>query len=100
VLQPLDVAIFGPLKKHLTTALSHLNEAQLLRITKAEWMEGYIAARERAFSELNVFSAWRGAGLVPFQPQTVIRSATLPTFTTTQQRPRTPTEHDIFDKVF
>ncbi|PQM43531.1 hypothetical protein VC83_09658 [Pseudogymnoascus destructans] len=28
VLQPLDVAIFGPLKKRLTTALSHLNEAR------------------------------------------------------------------------
>jgi hypothetical protein len=36
VLQPLDVAIFGPLKKHLTTALSHFNEAQLLRIQKSE----------------------------------------------------------------
>ena len=56
VLQPLDVAIFGPLKKHLTTALLPLNKAQLLRITKAEWMEAYIAARERAFSELNIFS--------------------------------------------
>ena len=100
VLQPLNVAIFGPLKKHLTTALSPFNEGQLLRITKAEWIEAYIAARERAFSELNIFSAWRGAGLVPLQPQTVIRSATLPTFTTTQQRPRTPTENDIFDKVF
>ena len=49
VLQPLDVAIFGPLKKHLTTALSHLNEAQLLRIQKSEWMNvgrgvsGYMA---------------------------------------------------------
>ena len=36
VLQPLDVAIFGPLKSRLTTALSHLNEAQLLCIQKAE----------------------------------------------------------------
>jgi hypothetical protein len=42
VLQPLDVAIFRPLKKHLTTALSHLNEAQLLRIQKSEWIEAYI----------------------------------------------------------
>jgi hypothetical protein len=27
LLQPLDVAIFGPLKKRLTTTLSHLNQA-------------------------------------------------------------------------
>ena len=70
VLQPLDVAIFGPLKKHLTTALSHLNEAQLLRIQKSEWMDAYIQARAAAFS--NIASAWRGSGLQPFQLQTVI----------------------------
>jgi hypothetical protein len=43
---------------------------QLLRIHKLEWMEGYIKAREAAF--LNIESAWRGSGLQPFQPQTVI----------------------------
>jgi hypothetical protein len=42
LLQPLDVAIFGPLKKKFTVALSYLNEAQLLRIQKAEWMDAYI----------------------------------------------------------
>jgi uncharacterized protein YlxP (DUF503 family) len=101
ILQPLDVAIFGPLKKHLTTALSHLNEAQLLRIQKAEWLEAYIHVREVTFSNLNITSAWRGSGLQPFQPQTVIRAATLqPPTPATPQRPRTPTEHDIFEKVF
>jgi len=100
VLQPLDVAIFRPLKSHLTTALSHLNEAQLLRIHKLEWMEAYIKAREAGFSNSNITSAWRGSGLQPFQPQTVIRAATLPTINPIVERPRTPTEHDIFEKVF
>jgi hypothetical protein len=100
VLQPLDVAIFGPLKKHLTTTLSYLNEAQLLRIQKAEWLEAYIRARELAFSNLNITSAWRGSGLQPFQPQAVIRAATLPTTDVVLERPKTPTEHDIFEKVF
>ena len=40
LLQPLDVAIFGLLKKRLTAALSYLNQAQLVRIQKFEWMEG------------------------------------------------------------
>jgi hypothetical protein len=100
VLQPLDVSIFGPLKQHLTTALSHLNEAQLTHIQKSEWMRAYIQAREAAFSVLNIESAWRGSGLEPFQPQRVIRAATLPPTYTVPQRPRTPTEHDIFAKVF
>jgi hypothetical protein len=99
VLQPLDVAIFGPLKQHLTMALLHLNEAQLTRISKAEWMDAYIKAREAAFSNSNIASAWRGCGLQPFQPQKVIRAATLTTYIA-EERPKTPTEHDIFEKVF
>ncbi|KFY18196.1 hypothetical protein V492_00084 [Pseudogymnoascus sp. VKM F-4246] len=42
----------------------------------------------------------RGSGLQPFQPQTVIRAATLPTTDVATERPYTPTEHDIFEKVF
>jgi hypothetical protein len=58
MLQQLDVTIFGPLKKHLTIiALSHLNEAQLLYIQKAEWLEAYIHMREVTFSNLNITSA-------------------------------------------
>ncbi|KFY28519.1 hypothetical protein V491_00424, partial [Pseudogymnoascus sp. VKM F-3775] len=68
---------------------------------KAEWLEAYIHAHEVTFSDLNITSAWRGSGLQPFQPQTVIRAATLqPPTPATPQRPRTPTEHDIFEKVF
>jgi hypothetical protein len=101
VLQPLDISIFRPLKQHLTTALSHLNEAQLLRIQKSEWMDAYITARAAAFSTSNINSAWRGSGLQPFQLQTVIRAATLPTTdVVVLERPRTLTEHDIFEKVF
>jgi hypothetical protein len=89
------------LKKRLTAALSHLNEAQLTRIQKAEWLDAYIKARRVAILKENIDSAWRGAGLRPFQPQRVIRATTLllPT-TPTPERPRTPTEHDIFEKVF
>ncbi|KFY91589.1 hypothetical protein V500_04588, partial [Pseudogymnoascus sp. VKM F-4518 (FW-2643)] len=67
---------------------------------KAEWLEAYIQARAAAFSNSNINSAWRGCGLQPFQPQTVIRAATLPTTDVIVERPRTPTEHDIFEKVF
>ena len=100
VLQPLDVAIFGPLKKHLTTALSHLNEAQLLRIQKSEWMDAYIQARELAFSNLNITSAWRGSGLQPFQPQTVIRAATLPTTDVVVERQRPQQSMTFLRKYF
>jgi hypothetical protein len=99
LLQPLDVAIFGPLKKKLTTALSYLNEAQLVRIQKAEWLDVYVKARTQAFSRENIESAFRGAGLYPLQPQRVLRTLkTQPTNEPT--RPQTPPEFAILDKVF
>ena len=64
-------------------------------------MEAYITARAAAFSTSNINSAQRGSGLQPFQPQTVIRAATLPTTdVVVLERPHTLTEHDIFEKVF
>jgi hypothetical protein len=63
-------------------------------------MDAYIQARAAAFSNLNITSAWRGSGLQPFQPQTVIHAAMLPTADVALERPHTPTEHDIFEKVF
>jgi hypothetical protein len=99
VLQPLDVAIFGPLKKKLTAALAHLNEAQLVRIQKVEWLDAYIQAREQAISKTNIESAFRGAGLIPFQPQRVLRIIKSQP-TTPPPQPQTSTEYDILDRVF
>jgi hypothetical protein len=99
LLQPLDVAIFGPLKKRLTAALSHLNQAQLGRIQKHEWMEAYIQARADIFNLQNIESAWRGAGLFPFNPQRALRTMVHET-TPEIERPTTPTPFDIFDQVF
>jgi hypothetical protein len=75
LLQPLDVAIFGPLKKRLTAALAHLNQAQLVRIQKIEWMDAYI--RSETCIPNNVGSSWRGAGLFPLNPQRAPRTMAL-----------------------
>lgn len=99
MLQPLDVAIFGPLKKRLTAALECLNEAQLVRIQKAEWLSAYIIARTEALSATNIASAFRGAGLLPFNPQRVLRTIKSQPLAEIQ-RPHTPTEFDILDRVF
>jgi hypothetical protein len=93
------VAIFGPLKKRLTAALSHLNEAQLIRIQKYEWMEAYSQARSGIFNSQHIESAWRGAGLFPLNPQralrTIVQEAPLEV-----ERPKTLTQFDIFNQVF
>ena len=54
--------------------LSHLNQAQLVRIQKFEWMEAYIKARSEAFNRQNIESVWRGAGLFLFNRQRALRT--------------------------
>ena len=99
LLQPLDVAIFGPLKKRLTAGLSHLNQAQLARIQKHEWMEAYIQARSEIFDTQHIDSSWRGAGLFPFNPKRALRTiekeVTPEAETLTQ-----PSTYDAFNQVF
>ena len=99
LLQPLDVSIFGPLKKRLTAALSHLNQAQLVRIQKFEWMEAYIQARSEVFDHFHIESAWRGSGMIPFNPQRALRTMERAP-TPEVERPKTPTRFDIFNQVF
>src|SRR6266480_3308906 len=64
--QPLDVAVFGPLKKAMAAELQHIIHTEVLRIQKAECMNAYVRARARAFSSSNILSAFSGAGLFPF----------------------------------
>jgi DDE superfamily endonuclease len=71
--QPLDISIFSPLKAYLSRALNRVVAAQVTTIQKAEWLEAYVNAKPSAFSKSNVLGGWSGAGLVPFNPQKVIR---------------------------
>jgi len=70
--QPLDVAVFGPLKKAMAAQCHELIFTEVSRIQKAEWLEAYVKARCRAFSASNIVSAFRGAGLAPYCPSKVL----------------------------
>jgi len=65
LMQPLDVGIFAPLKTALAHKQAVLFRSGVRRIGKAEWLEHFIEAREKAITERNILSAWRGAGLFP-----------------------------------
>jgi hypothetical protein len=65
LLQPLDVAIFGPLKWAISIQISHLLRSGIVRIQKAEWLERYIEARDQAITKGNILTGWCGAGLFP-----------------------------------
>ena len=71
--QPLDVAVFGPLKQAMASELQHVIHMEVLRIQKAEWMAAYVRARTKVISSSNILSAFSGAGIFPFCPTKVIR---------------------------
>ena len=71
--QPADVAVFGPLATFHGQETDRLTCNGVRRISKAEWVEIYTIAREKAFTSKNIEAAWRGAGLVPLDRSKVLR---------------------------
>ena len=78
LLQPLDVAVFAPLK----TAL-HQETDMIVRagggsgISKKEWARCYVAAREKAIITPNVEAGFRGAGISPYNRGKILMSNAL-----------------------
>jgi hypothetical protein len=62
-------------------------------------MEAYIQARSDVCNHQNIESAWRGAGLFPFNPQRALRTLARDP-TPEVERPKTPSQFDIFKQVF
>ena len=72
ILQPLDVGCFGPLKKAYGREIEGLMRAGITHITKADFLPAFHAAFKASITEKNIQGAFRGAGLVPFNPQSVL----------------------------
>lgn len=62
-------------------------------------MEAYFQARSDVCNHQNIESAWRGAGLFPFNPARALRTLVRDIIPEVE-RPKTPTQFDIFDQVF
>jgi hypothetical protein len=71
--QPLDVGVFGPLKRILASKLEPLLRTGVARIQKPEFISGFMKAREQAFRESNVLSGFCGTGIHPYYPKKVLR---------------------------
>ena len=65
LLQPLDVAIFAPLKCTISLQISHLLWSGIVRIQKVEWLEHYIEAHEQAITKTNILAGWHRVELFP-----------------------------------
>jgi hypothetical protein len=72
LLQPLDVGCFSPLKRAYSQEIEALILHYINHITKLEFLPAFKAAFTRSFTATNICSAFRGAGLVPLQPDIVL----------------------------
>jgi hypothetical protein len=72
LLQPLDVGCFSPLKRAYSRKIESLIRHHINHITKLEFLPAFKVAYDRSFTSANILSAFRGAGLVPLQPDTVL----------------------------
>ena len=69
ILQPLDVGCFGPLKKADGKEIEGIMRAGITHITKADFLPAFFIAFKAAMTEQNIQGAFRGAGLIPFDPK-------------------------------
>ena len=88
LLQPLDVGCFSPLKKAYGQQIEHLMRQQCTHITKEDFIPAFRAAFQVSLTESNIKGGFRGAGLVPFDPERVISTLDLKLRTPTPQNSR------------
>ena len=92
ILQPLDVGCFGPLKKAYGRQIENKMRAGTTHITKENFFPAFSIAFEEAMTEKNIQGGFRGAGLVPMEPERVISGldVRLRTPTPSEDRRATP----------
>ena len=72
LLQPLDVACFSPLKRKYGDAVLGLARNRTHYISKETFLPAFKAAFEQSITKENIQASFRGAGLVPHDPQAVL----------------------------
>ncbi len=91
ILQPLDVGCFSPLKKAYGREIEDMICAHIIHITKDDFFPAFHAAFKSAMTESNIQGGFRGAGLVPFDPEKVISTLDLKLKTPTPPNSRPST---------
>jgi hypothetical protein len=77
ILQPLDVGCFSPLKKAYGRQIEDMMLAHITHITKDDFFPAFRNAFFATMTESNIKGGFRGAGLLPFDPESVISALDL-----------------------
>ncbi|KAF5519700.1 hypothetical protein CGCA056_v007662 [Colletotrichum aenigma] len=70
--QPLDVGCYSVLKLRYGSQIEHFIKARITHIAKPEFFLAFKAAFLQTFTQENVHGGFRGARLIPYNPQTVL----------------------------
>jgi DDE superfamily endonuclease len=73
-LQPLDVGIFGPQSGFYSNEVVQHSRWAGFNVSKREYLDWMLAARKKTNITSNIFSAWKKAGLIPFNPDFVLEA--------------------------
>ena len=95
--QPLDVSCFSPLKKAYGNLVQNRMRQGFNHMDKLDFLEAYPDARKQSFASDTIKNGFRATGLVPFNPEEVLRRFTIqlktptpPGSWSTNSAPKTP----------
>ena len=89
LLQPLDVGCFSVLKRAYGREIERLIRCSITHVSKTEFFPAFHAAHESTMTERNIKGAFKGAGLVPLDPEAVVSKLDV------QLRTPTPAEEGV-----
>jgi hypothetical protein len=89
LLQPLDVVPYSLLKRHYGDGISLLARSRIHHINKETFLPAFKAAYKKTFTLENVRAGFRGAGLVPYDPEAVLSKLDVQLRTPTPPAPGT-----------
>ena len=72
LMQPLDVGIFGPLKRAMSGFLDQIGRTGINKIQKTEWLECFVKAHEKTMRYSNIQGGWCGSGIYPLSSLKVL----------------------------
>jgi ABC-type iron transport system FetAB ATPase subunit len=72
LLQPLDVGCFAPLKRRYGDQISALSRNRIHFVSKETFLQAFKPAFEQALTAENIKAGFRGARLVPHNPDAVL----------------------------
>jgi len=83
ILQLLDIGYFSPLKKAYSVLILDLTRWQITILSKIEFLHAFKSAFISVFSEDTIKGAFRGSGLVLFNPERILEALNVRLYTPT-----------------